>query len=348
MKLRFLKFYWLRRPFSFQSIRLGIYLLLISLIPILSAVFLTEVFINDRMTFSSFDSSSIITDEYNVKFLIYYLSFGLTHLLLSTVIIIQFKNIIKSNLSSIQSRNIIKVSFIVWFFSAVLVYILDYFKINIAFLSHENLYAFLRLNDYFSNYFQSFPKDIIGTDIEIFYFFSLLPFTFIVMGVGVLVWGCFSISKEISTLNKSKLDSENFQNGLELFFKKFKSNIYLLSIVLVTSTIATIFYFKLPNPIINSKNLLSKYSDLSISMGIFWGVMFSVTLLFLCIGSYSYLNRYIKRVLNEEKLVDNSSVRNFLDKNMEFYSIVNNIQLIITILSPSIASIIGTGLIQEV
>lgn len=344
-KIKEIKF---RKLFLFESTKTGLLLLGISLIPICFTIIITQIFLNHEMTLNDFKSSDLYINKYNVKFLIYYVCFGVVHILLSFIAIRQFKDIIKNNISLIHSKQVIRSSNFFWIIMGVTVFFSDYFRINISVLSHAKLYQFLKLNSYFKNYFSSFPKDIIGSDIELFYSFSIFPFILILLGIGVLGWGCFSIGKEISQLEISNGKEEELQYVLKVFFGKLKSNIYLLSIVLVTSTIATIFYFKLPIPIIKNEQVLNSYIDLSVSMGIFWGIMFSITLLFLCIGSYHFLNSSLRKTLSQKKFRKSSEIQDFLSNNMEIYSIVNNVRLILTILSPSIASLVTTTLIKAI
>ena len=114
-----------------------------------------------------------------------------------------------------------------------------------------------------------------------------------------------------------------------------------MSAVLVTSTIATIIFFELPLPYLLKDSIgYQIFSQSSIAMGITWGVIFSLTMLFMYFYPLIIVHKTIKRVQKENLIINNREIVEWTNKIEDNYIIYKDLKSSLSVLLPSIIGII--------
>jgi hypothetical protein len=337
---------WRRKKYSFKQVDYASTTILMGLIPVSLAIILFEILI-DVKPYCGELSSLKIADNYNLKMLIYYIVAGFAHLVICSVIVYHFYQTTKKEASTeiIKAINKRRIFFLAIMFISV--YFFDCLRINIAYLSHERLYKIMSQSIFFKQSFKAFPKDFIpflGV-VNWFHIFSIFPFFQICFAIAVMIFGCFYVGRELYVYIDQKNDIESPQLIKQFIAdlnKSLKNYFQLLSVVLVSSTIATVLFLQVPVSLIKDEKLRLRYNDLSMAMGVCWGVIFSLTLLFLCIYPYKLIYKKISSLSQNVRVMDNTELEDWIDENTSYYSLVGNVKLILSILSPATAGIITT------
>jgi hypothetical protein len=74
-------------------------------------------------------------------------------------------------------------------------------------------------------------------------------------------------------------------------------------------------------------------------MGVCWGVVFSLTLLFLCIYPYALIHKKIKTVIQQNRIKDDPELEKWIYEYTSYYSLMVDNTFIISIVSPAVSSI---------
>lgn len=329
--------------FAFSEIKNSSRIILLGLIPVSIAILVLEFCFDSSIYKTSLDKYKVSNANLDIKYLIFYLTSGFTHAVLCFLVIWQFDKILKRDISQYKLTILSRARTMITITTFLLVYGLDYIEINISYLSHQRVYTILSSAEFYSNSFKVFPRDFFYSilDFDFFYIFSLFPFSLICIALAVMVFGSFAIGKELSSITESATNSvKELENTISIFNQKFKNIIFLLSLVLITSSIATVLLFQLPVPLIEDEVLMHIFQGESFAFGISWGVIFSLTLLFLCIYPYYKLHHLMLKKIKSERIKDDPSLEQWLLKNENTYSFTSNVKLLISIASPSIAGIL--------
>lgn len=290
----------------------------------------------------SFQNIGII-NSYEIDYIIQYVAISSFHIIVCILSISFFTRRIKKDKTNIKLSYLNLGRLLVIFSLPIILLLIDYFQPNVSLLSHERIYVILKHTPFFNNLFNSFPNDYISfLNFDLFYVFSLLPFSLIVLGITVMISSCFSIGVEIAKVKN--VEKENDWKQMAKILKdtsdSLKNHVFLLSIVLVSSTIATIIFFYLPLPAI-PEFLRDSYKSVSLAMGFFWGVTYSLTLLSIYIFPYKYLAKKTSEFSQNEKLKNDLSFKKWLNENQEIFVLSENIKIIVSVLSPIFASLLG-------
>src|SRR6185436_8577979 len=329
----------LKNVFYFKELKFGIITVALGLIPVTLVILIFQLLINipsyERQLYFQ------ISDNYDIKMLIYYIISGCAHFIICGIISYHFIQSLKKDIS-LPKFNLIRNTLItVLLVMIFLVYFLDAFHIKLAFLSHERLYILMEKSEFFKNSFRTFPIDFLnGIDFKWFRIFSVFPFLLVCFALSVMVFGGFYISKEL----RKYLEVENQpQDSIKEYILEINTTLKnyarLLSIVLVSSTVATVLFFEVPVSLVKDKLIMNNYQSVSLSMGVCWGLIFSLTLLFLCIYPYNLAYKQITAVIQKVRVKEDKELEEWIDKNKSYYSLVGNLNLILSIISPVAVSI---------
>jgi hypothetical protein len=328
----------------FKSLKYGLSTILFALIPVVFAIILFQIFFNVR-TYHAELQLITTTKQYDIQKLLYYLIGGLAHITICTIITAQFSLGNKRDLTAHKAKVLRRVRTIAVVSVFVLIYLLDTIHINLAYLSHDRLYTLMSRSEYFSNLFKFFPESS-GRTFEgwhWFHLFSTLPFLLICVALSVMVFAGFYIGNELHNfVKKESFDEKRVKDhitDLNILLKKYAQ---LLSIVMVSSTITTILFFQLPVPLIQDLAVQHNFSQVSMTMGICWGVIFSLTLLFLCIYPYQIAHRRMTTLLQEQRIKNNAELEAWMDQHKNYFTFIWNLKLLTSIISPAAAGILTT------
>jgi len=325
------------RLFSFKGIKFSVNIILLSLVPVILAILFLQFFVNTSIYDQGLKKIEL-QDNYNIEMLIYYIVSGLVHIILCVIVANQFALGYKNNMPGIKlnvSRNV-RLLFLIFVF--LLVYFLDSIHINLAYLSHDRLYILMNKSEFFRSSFVSFPGRWPW-----FHLFSIFPFLLICFALAVMIYAGFFIGGEMyNFVYKQDFAAEKLKEHIKELHRLLRNYAQLLSIVMVSSTIATILFFQLPVSLIKEELVRRSYSNVSMSMGICWGVVFSLTLLFLCIYPYKLAHKKITSIIQMERIKNNPQLEEWIDKHKSYYSFIWNLRLFTSIVSPAAAGILTT------
>lgn len=323
--------------FSFKGLKYSVSTILFALIPVILAIVVLQFFVN----VSAYDQTLRtieIKAGYNIEVLIYYLVSGLVHLIICAIIANQFALTNKKDIPGIKLSVTRNTRLLFLFLMFFLVYFLDRVHINLAYLSHERLYVLLTKSDFFKPSFAFFPKNL-----DWFHLFSLFPFLLICFALSVMIYAGFYIGNEMyNFVFKQDLSADKLKEHIKDLHRLLRNYAKLLSIVMVSSTIATILFFQLPVPLIKDEVIKISYSNVSMSMGICWGVVFSLTLLFLCVYPYKIAYKKVSTIIQMERVKNDPELEEWIDKHKSYYSFIWNLKLFTSIISPAAAGILTT------
>ena len=323
--------------FSFKGLKYGVNTTLFALIPVILAIVFLQLFINVH----SYDQGLKgieIKEGYNIEMLIYYIVSGLVHIIICSIIANQFALTNKKDIPGIKLNVTRNTRLLFLFFVFFLVYFLDRIHINLAYLSHDRLYVLLSKSEFYKPSFVSFPSGL-----DWFHLFSSFPFLLICFALSVMIYAGFYIGNEMyNFVYKQDLSAEKLKEHIKDLHRLLRNYAKLLSIVMVSSTIATILFFQLPVPLIKDGLIKASYSNVSMSMGICWGVVFSLTLLFLCIYPYKIAYKKVSSIIQMERVKNDPELEEWIDKHKSYYSFIWNLKLFTSIISPAAAGILTT------
>ena len=325
------------RLFNFKGLQYGVYTILLALIPVGLAILFLQFFVNITPYERGLKSIEI-KETYNIEMLIYYLVAGLLHIIICVIIANQFALTAKKDLPHLK-LSVVRDTRLIFLLSVfLLVYIFDSIHINLAFLSHDRLYILMEKSEFYDRLFRFFPTGFQG-----FRLFSTFPFVLICIALSVMIYAGFYIGNEVyNFIYKQDFSADKLKEHIKDLHRILRNYARLLSIVMVSSTIATILFFLLPVPLIKDLTESNSYSNVSMSMGICWGVVFSLTLLFLCIYPYKLAYRKIGSIIQSERIKNDPDLEEWIDKHKSYYSFVWNLQLFTSIISPAAAGILTT------
>lgn len=325
------------RSFSFKGLRYSVNTILLALIPVGLAILFLQLFVNVRPYDRGLRNIEL-KETYNIEMLIYYLVSGLMHIIICAIIANQFALTGKKDLPHLKLTVVRNTRLLFLFFVFLLVYFLDSIHINLAYLSHDRLYILMDKSEFYTSSFAFFPSGQ-----QWFRLFSTFPFLLISFALCVMIYAGFYIGNEMyNFIYKQDFTIEKLKEHIKDLHRILRNYARLLSIVMVSSTIATILFFQLPVPLIKDDLIKSSYSNVSMSMGICWGVVFSLTLLFLCIYPYKLAHKKITSIIQMERVKNDPELEEWIDKHKSYYTFIWNLQLFTSIISPAAAGILTT------
>jgi hypothetical protein len=335
--------HWTNKAFSniygLEEVRIASKTFIVMLVPVFSVLILLELFIPKASIVDKVDSNNIAVDP-NLKIYILYLTAAATHIILSIIVtLFLFRKLFRNN-SNIKRRIILKRLILFILLIIFLFLISDSLQTNLALLSHERIYSYLTKSEYFNKYFQMIPSSHF---LMRFYIFSFIPFTLIVLGLIIIVLTCFNIGKDLAeVLDKIRIDSkesdrEKFQNKIS----EFQNYLYILSFILATSTIATILFFQVPLTIIKDGEYYKSFQSVSLSMGICWGVVFSLTMFAMCLYPFFVIQKRLGTLIESSDVAGNENTKLWLEKLQENYLIYRNIKSMISVVTPVVISLLA-------
>lgn len=343
-----MKYSYLKKIFSpnfdFSEVKIGAYSFLIMLIPVSLFIIFLELFLSKEVIYEGIKSYTTVSEHFNDKGYILYLTASVSHIAISITVIIFFLNKLLKDISTVKRKIYLK--WLLFFsFLMVLIYsIFDSIDINLALLSHERVYSILLNSEYFKFLFQPFPDsklfDLKGIG---FYYFSIIPFFLIFLGLLVIVLTCLNIGKDLNyVLNKISKGATNFdKQELQTRIDSFHNYIYTLSFVLITSTIATLLYFQLPLTTLKKGDIHTSFQEFASGIGICWGVIFSLTMLSMCLYPFIKVQKELRKSITDSDIINDKETKALLNDIQNNYIIFKNLKSLVSVMGPTIISILA-------
>jgi len=237
----------------------------------------------------------------------------------------------------------------------------DAFHTRMAVLSHERLFNVLSAEPSLAplfrgeaeipNFTLSFFPIIMGVATPIWTptlplsfptWFSFFP----IVGVATAIWTtCVVImcaSKFLVTFTAQDVDTPEVDPRAKLTesIEALRTHMLALSLVLVTSTLGTIAYLRIPLGLL-ADGPRSEFKSISDSVGLVWGIMFSLTLVALCIYPLIVLRERFATLRAQTEDTKNKLMEKWMDENRLLLQVPTNLQLILSIVSPAAVAVVS-------
>jgi len=331
--------------FHFEEIKIGTRIFLLTLVPFGVVTILLQLFVPTA------EVNRIIAIEYsrtaapNPEVYVFYLISAVAQIIVTMLVIIMLRRRLRENMPETRRKEVE-----LWVYSFVVV-ILAMFVIGdsldpvLARLSHERIYRVLEHSPLFSLYFRSFPGVLFGSNsFPGIYLFSFLSGIGIVLALVVIVLTCFNLGRDLAVVRKaidSQQLSEREKQDIDTKIQAFQSYVYILSAVLMTSTIGTGLFFRLPLTSIAPGEAYSSFRDLSTAMTVCWGVTFSLTMLTMCFYPYFRIQQDLRTLRREGKVADDTEFTLWLADLQKEYVVYTNMKSLLTIFLPALVAVLS-------
>ena len=223
----------------------------------------------------------------------------------------------------------------------LVVLVADDLRCNLAVLSHQRLFKVLALEPSLSPMFRTewvFTRYTAWTPT----LFSLFP----VSAIAAAFWATSTIimcaSKFLVELKRPRRNADPrkriaaFCDALE----QLRSHFMALSLVLVTSTLATIAYLRTPLGLLCEEERAT-FKTTADAIGLVWGVTFSLTLLALCIYPFIVLRRCFRTLDTEAVRTKDAVLDEWVRQNRTVLQVPANLQLVLSTLLPATIAVLA-------
>jgi len=309
--------------------------LFFSYIPLFLILLIVELFVSPPSR--NWNNNLVKTVEnFSTDTLVYYLSSGGLHIILCSLSIIYLGKQIWPKTKEFKKQLLLILLVLITINTTPVILTTALFNPSLAWFSHERLYMIMKNSIYYKSYFNQ--------SSQFFYMFSLFPITLTICALIQQVFSCMSLGKIVSDFKRnqySSQDREKFKQDSSRSLKKIRETIHITSVIMITSTICTILFLLLPVDCINEVLLQKKFLKTSISIGVCWGIIYSLTLLFIGIWSFSNWSKVIQKILGGREFASDEDINKWRIEQSDLFSLTSNVKFTMDMLSPIIVSITG-------
>jgi len=330
--------------FYFQELRLAIFIFLIMLVPVMSVMTLLQIFVPTAEVNRIVAIDYPIADAPNPEMYVFYLTSAVAHVIVAMLVIIMLRRRLRENISEPKRRAL---EYGMYSFIAVIVGLFvfcDSLNTVLGRLSHERIYRVMERSPLFSPYFRSFPGALLGSSsFPSLYLFSILSGGLIILGLIVIVLTCFNLGRDLVVV-RNDINAEltaSKRKDLETKIRGFHNYFYILSAVLMTSTIATGFFFRLPLTTIAPGDAYDSIRDVSTAMTICWGVTFSLTMLAMCFYPFFRIQKDLRILRTQSKVTNDTELTRWLDDIQKEYVVYTNVKSLLSIFLPAVVAVLS-------
>lgn len=330
--------------FYFEELRIGTWIFLLMLVPVASVLAILQLFVPTA------EVNRIVAIEYprtgapNPEMYVFYLISAVAHVIVSMLVIVILRRRLRENISE-PKRKALEIGMYLFVVVIVVLFVIsDSLHPVLARLSHERIYSVIESSPLFSPYFRSLPGALVGSSsFAGFHLFSILSGGLIILGLIVIVLTCFNLGRDLVFVRNginAQLTASNRQD-LDTKVQAFHTYFYILSAVLMTSTIATGLFFRLPLTSIAPGDAYGSFRDLSTAMTICWGVTFSLTMLAMCFYPYFRIQKDLRALQIESRVANDTELTRWLDDIQKEYVVYTNIKSLLTIFLPAVIAVLS-------
>jgi hypothetical protein len=320
--------------FQFEELRVGAIVFVLMLLPVGGVMAVLQLFVPTKEVQRIVSTTYAIDPAPRLQLYVFYLTAAVAHVIVTALVITFLRKGLQQNISATKHGAI---TLGVYSFSALIIglfLISAYLNPVLSTLSHERVYAVLERSPLFAPYFA--PVSLRGL-VPSFYRFSVVPVSLIVLGLIVIVLTCFSVGRDVTVVTNSirSRPTADKRRDIDLKIRSFHIYFYVLSSVLVTSTIATALFLKLPLTSIAAGDGYSAFSDLSNAMSVCWGITFSLTMLAMCFYPYFRIQRDLRALLKDSRITDDRELQQWITDIQQNYVIYANLKSLLAIFVPA-------------
>jgi hypothetical protein len=327
------------KPMSFQEIRHALPMIAFAVIPVTLVFGIFQVGVTgkaiDVMCVTT--RSPIIAHDLAPVFN-YYIAWA-AHMLVSIGVVLLGARSAYRNTSGIKVGVLKHFAIMVALMTMFVVILADAMHSRLAVLSHERIFGVLSREPSLSRFFRH-EAHFNDYTILVPTFFSLLP----IISIAAAFWATVTIvlcaSKSLAELGQADDGDLNmriaaFSDTLEAL----RSHALALSLVLVTSTLATVAYLRAPVGLLATVDRHS-FKAVSDAVGLVWGVTFSLTLLALCIYPFIRLHERFSAFGEDVRITHSEVLGQWLKENRVLLQVPANLQLVLSVLLPATVAVV--------
>jgi hypothetical protein len=331
---------WVESPFEFPELKHAWRIMAIGAVPSVLVFSVFQVAVTDAaMARMCHTAPSVITRQDLAPLFNYYISW-VAHLTVSVTVAYGAK---RGALHASES----KTPFLTQFPLAVCLLIVgvvlavDAFHMKMAVLSHERIFDVLAADASLAPLFRN-EAEIAHVLVSFPTWFSFFPVT----GVAAALWAtCVVImctSKFLESFLRQNVDSAAADPRAKLTeaIEALRTHVLALSLVLVTSTFGTIAYLRIPLGLL-ADGARSEFKSISDSVGLIWGVMFSLTLVALCFRPFILLRERFDKLKEQTEQTKNKAMGGWMRENRLLLQVPTNLQLLLSIVSPAAVAVVS-------
>ena len=329
--------------FDFDDVKIGSCIVLFALVPVVSTIVILQVFVPTA------EVARIIATEYprietpNPQIYLLYLTSDVVHVIVATLVILILRRRLREDISIPKQTALERAIYLFIGLIVGLFLISDSLSPNVAALSHARVYKILEHSPLFSPYFKLIPSDLVGRSFPSLYLFSILPGGLIILGLIVAVVTCFMLGRDLTFVRnslKARLTASK-REEIDARIRTFQNYFYALSAVLVTSSISTGLYFRLPLTTIAPGEAYASFRDVSTAMTICWGVTFSLTMLVMCFYPYFRIQKDLRARLKESKVAYDTELQQWLEDIRKDYVVQSNLTPLLSTFLPAAVALLS-------
>jgi len=220
--------------------------------------------------------------------------------------------------------------------------VLDALHCKLAVLTHERIFSVLSREPSLGPLFQQkalftwfslFPIVSVGS--------AFLATATIIMCASKTLVDLKRAEDKAATDTKAHADKKvnariaAFSDALETL----RSHVLALSFVLVTSTLGTVAYLRIPLGLLADADRHS-FKAVSDAIGLVWGVTFSLTLLALCVYPFNRLRTHFGKFGQYAHVTHSKVLEQWLKENGALLQVPANLQLVLSVLLPATVAVV--------
>jgi hypothetical protein len=212
---------------------------------------------------------------------------------------------------------------------------------NLAVLSHQRIFSILSAEPTLAMLFHE--------DIRVGHYRVGIPTVFSFFPVGAIATAFWATATLILGASKSLVEFQRARQSKDAkkqtaafteVLEALRSQFMALSLVLVTSTLATIAYLRTPLGLLGSAERTG-FKTVTDAVGLVWGVTFSLTVLAVCIHPFMVLRQHFVDLGKDADATDNELLGRWLRKNHAFLQVPANLQLLLSMLLPATVAVLA-------
>lgn len=331
-------------PFlSFQELRHAFVITCLSVVPSIAMFVILQVYLTDLAVAVMCQGHPLKVDDLGFAPLFNYYAIWVAHVLLAIGVAFVSERAAFRNASEAKNRVLKRFRAAVFLLLMLIVFAADATHRKIAVLSHERIFAVLSRAQPLASMFQN-QVQIFGRSVPAPTLFSILP----MVAVGAALWAMATVilccSKFLAEFQRPKDiaagDSDSRVVAFGDAMEALRAHFLALSLVLLTSTLATIAFFRTPIGLLKPSERAA-FQAISDAMGLVWGVTFSLTLVALCVYPFIVLRRQLENLERDAQDTQNETLGKWVRKYRTLLQVPANLKLIISMLSPATVAVLS-------
>jgi len=329
---------WVQKPWTSREIKYALKMIGLAFIPTTAVFFVFMAVSKDAIASLGRVDRSAITGNDLAPLLNYYIAW-VAHLLISIGVAVEAEQNAFRNISETTESIVKQFRLFAFLVTLLTVIVGDHLHCSLAVLSHDRIFSVLSVPSSISPMFRPLPTRYTP--------WGPVPFSlFPIAGLAVAFWSTATIilcaSKFLVELEDSN-DEPDPNDRVEAFSKTLnalRSHFLALSLVLVTSTLGTVAFLRIPLGFL-AEGERRNFRTITDAIGLVWGVTFSLTLVALCFVPFNVLRERMDTLHGEARETGSAVLGQWIEKNGGLLEVSANLQLVLSVLAPATVAVLA-------